>query len=109
VLNELTNIGLKAFVEALIPTNKKGSTIGKLKTGAKNPAPSALVATAPMKVKTDEIPPVTKINNVVYGRMCSTGIPMKNANISMFTAVRKIMFNHPYMILDQSISKGDES
>ncbi len=69
--------------------------MGKLKTGAKNPAPSALVATAPMKVKTDEIPPVTKINNVVYGNMCSTGIPMKNANMSMFTAVRKIMFNQP--------------
>ncbi|MEY3965571.1 MAG: hypothetical protein RL263_740 [Bacteroidota bacterium] len=58
-------MGLKAFDEALMPTNKKGRTMGRLKTGARNPEPSALVATAPMKVKTDEIPPVTKINNRV--------------------------------------------
>ena len=39
--------------------------MGSDRTGARNPAPSALVATAPMNVNTDEIPPVTKINNKV--------------------------------------------
>ena len=83
--------------------------MGSDRTGARNPAPSALVATAPMNVNTDEIPPVTKINNKVQGRMCSTGIPMKNANKIIFAVVKKIIFNQPYMIFDHNISRGEDN
>lgn len=45
-----TKTGLRAFFEADIPTKMSGRITGKLKTGAKYPAPSALEETAPMKV-----------------------------------------------------------
>lgn len=44
-----------------MPKSISGKITGKLKTGAKNPAWFAFEAIAPIKVKTVDIPPVTKI------------------------------------------------
>ncbi len=44
-----------------MPKSINGKITGRLNTGARNPAWFALEAIAPIKVKTVDIPPVTKI------------------------------------------------
>lgn len=91
----LTKTGSNVLLEAFIPTRINGRMTGKLSTGAKNPAWLALVAMAPMRVKTKLIPVTTSNKLVRYGNPCCMGNPMKNPNNNKFARVKNTIDNMP--------------